>query len=267
MSTPQEGQEIRTDIALAADIGGAVAGTGAGLLLGGPVGALVGGTLGPVVSKALEHVMSRVYVRLHEDARRRVDITAQSAIQLIGKHIQEGDKVRDDDFFDGDNPRSAAVEIFEGCLLRSRDSQEEKKARYLGELFANIAFASGVKRAEANHWVFLAGRMTYLQLVLLSLYERLAPTNPLRRFPYQKDDAVQWETISMLQEIFELCQAGLMYREREKGSTGSGKVLFTMNDVLPAQMRITEQGRRLSALMGLDQIPEEDIQLAVEKLK
>ena len=67
--------------------------------------------------------------------------------------------------------RSPAEELFEGVLLKCKSEHEEKKARYIGNVFANAVF-SNESPGHVNLILGIVDRMTYRQLCLTALIGR-----------------------------------------------------------------------------------------------
>ena len=156
-------------ISLGEVITGNLAGTVVGFLIGGPPGALVGATVGPIATtilKTANDFMLRTF-----SPREIVKIGAgyTYAIDTIRKHIESGKSPRTDGFFDvRSSGTSSADEILEGALIKCKNEHEEKKMKFIGNIFANAAFTN-VSADTINRVLKIAERMTYRQICLLSL--------------------------------------------------------------------------------------------------
>lgn len=241
-------------IEMGSEIAGAAVGGALGFLAGGPIGAASAGVLGVIIAKSTGKLISDVanrYLSYREEIR--IGATAAFALSAIQDRLTEGDKPRDDGFFTsqaGEN--SSAEEIFEGILLKSKNEHEEKKIRLLGNFFANLAFAPEISAAEANHLLKVAESLTYRQMCLLTLFH-LKPKmeEPLRKVDYSDSDQdISLETISLLQEIMDMYNQGLLVRV---AGNGSGFVaLLGWGDIAPDLMTLTPLGEHLAMLLGFD---------------
>ena len=235
-----------------APIAGAAVGGAVGFVTGGLGGAALGGALGAALAHGVGETADRA---LSAREKVRVGATASYAMDFVRERLEAGDVPREDGFFDNfEFGTSTADEIFDGVLLQAKGDHEERKARFYGKFFSNIAFDSGCSRAEANHFLHLLDRLTYTQLVILSLF--VAPS----RFLQLPDDS--YENKRMNQELsqtllatFELSQMGLLklwVARREDGA----EALLDMGDIRPKDMGLSLSGKRLFELASLELIPE-----------
>lgn len=258
----EENKKIDSLIATGSEIAGSAIGGAVGFLAGGLGGAVVGGPIGVVIAKSANKVLSDISNRfLSKREEIRVGATAAFALEKIKLYLDTGKNPRNDGFFETSNKRSEADEVFEGVLLKSKNEHEEKKAKILGNIFANIAFTPGFSLGEANHLLQLAGSMTYRKMSILALFDRkdLEP----RKYVLKEDSyrglkgEILYETISVLQEIFEMYNLGFVYCT-DKGRTGA-EALLGWHDVAPNRMHLTPLGKRYFNIMGLNDIDEEEI--------
>jgi len=101
---------------------GAGAGGVLGFFIGGPAGAATGGVVGALVpdllQKAGEEFSQRVLGKREEF---RIGTTMFYAATRIKERIENGEAIRDDDFFDNNGVnRSVSEEIVEGILLTAQ---------------------------------------------------------------------------------------------------------------------------------------------------
>lgn len=239
------------------DIAGASVGAAIGLI-GGPMASVGGAVAGAALTRTLKHVGGEIKRRLL-GPREEVRMGAAFAFagQLIAANLESNKKLRDDDFFDGDDlNRSAAEQILEGVLLKARDSYEEKKLHLLGILYANIAFNKEVSPAYANQLVNLAGQLTYRQLVALSIAYEQAQKGPLLKVGSFRGDETARNSlglsgVSLITEIYELYQRGLI-------NDVDGSAWISLTDVNPGGMRAQGTGVILAKMMGLNTIGLKD---------
>lgn len=161
-------KKVKSLISAGTDIAGAAVGGALGFIASGPATAVGAGVVGIGVTRVLRDVASRF---LSEREFTRVGASAAIAVSLINERLGRGEEIRGDGFFDPKGqPRSSAEEIFEGALLASKNTHEEKKAQYLGRLFANVVFDATCLVNEANYHIHVAEALTYSQFVLLRLF-------------------------------------------------------------------------------------------------
>ena len=229
-----------------ADVAGGAVGGGAGMFISGPMAGAAGGALGVVLAQTITEVASRA-LSVREDIR--VGISARIAIERIQQLLDEGNELRDDGFFNEE--RSIAEEVFEGCLMASKNSHEEKKSIYLGYLFANICFNHKIAKEQSNRIVAIANKLTYSQLCILSafIFDDVRATLPLINHDFTEKKAT-FEQIVVLQEIYELDVSGLAIIEDQH--------TFYFNQVTPSKVKTQGIGAALYDLMELRKIPISD---------
>lgn len=258
----EEKKKIDSLIETGSEMAGSAVGGAVGFLAGGIGGAIVGGPLGVVIAKSANKVLCDISSRfLSKREEIRVGATAAFALEKIKLYLETGKSPRDDGFFNASSKRSEADEVFEGVLLKSKNEHEEKKAKILGNIFANIAFTPGFSLGESNHLLQLAGSMTYRKMSILALFNKkdFTPNNyQLREDSYRGfKGEILYETISVQQEIFELYNAGFVYCSN-KERTG-GEALLGWHDPVPNRMHLTPLGQRYFNIMGLSDIEDKDI--------
>jgi hypothetical protein len=250
--------------------GSAIAGaaTGAAIgLVGGPAGVVGGAALGAAFGGVLRRVGSEIR---HRFLGPREGIRIGAAVAFAGEAIAEalaaGHVPRDDGFFDQRSEgRVIADEILEGVLQKARDAYEERKVRYLGLLYANVAFHPQVSPQQANYLIALAGQLTYRQLVALAIAYEQARSGPVLRQKSFLDDpadpgafaALGLEGIALITEIFGLYQQGLL--------TDPTLSWTQVADVNPGLMRPEPTGAVLVEMMGLDTLPSDERQEFLER--
>jgi hypothetical protein len=247
----EEDEEILTLIKHAGAIGGAATGSVLGFLAGGPIGAAVGGAIGATLQSVATEIVSRELSRREE---MRVGGTASYAIAFIFERLRRGDQPREDRFFVKESSgNSPAEEIFEGVLLKAKGDHEERKARFYGLLFANVAFDANCSRSEANYLLHLMDGLTFLQLSLVSLFSDAGGFPQLPANDYQ-ERPIDFELLSALAATFELYQNGIL--RLQKPGDESGEVILDIGEIRPAHMTLSATGKRLFDLAGLAAIGE-----------
>lgn len=236
-------------------IGGGVGGL-LGFLAAGPDGAVAGGALGSVVEKLIGDVATR---HLSKRESIRVGGATIFVISKIKEKLEQGAILRNDGFFEKkEKDRSDAEEIFEGVLLKAKNEHEEKKAKILSNIFANIAFSPGFSVGESNHVLQIAEKLTYEQMCILSLIERKNEIQgfSLKEGEYLLNTVVSYKTISLLQQILEMYNSGLV---RCKDHSGGFVILLEFTDVVPGRLLLSQMGKKYFDIMDLRDIPGEDI--------
>jgi len=255
-------EKVNSLISLGGDIAGSAVGGAIGFLAGGPTGAAIGEALGVVISKSSMKLLSDFADRtLSKREKIRVGATAAFALVKIESHLDAGFTPRDDGFFETKGKeRSDAEEIFEGVLLKAKNEHEEKKAKILGNIFANIAFYRGFSVGEANHLIRIANDLTYRGMCIIALIARKDQNLniKLREESYREfEGEIYYETISILQEAYQIYNYGLIACKMK--SSESYEALLDWTAIAPNRMELTLLGKRYHKVMGLEDIPEEEV--------
>lgn len=255
---PENDDKAKQLIEAGTEIAGAAVGGALGFLAGGPLAAASAGAFGVVIAKGAGKLLTDVANRhLSQREEIRVGAAAAFALSIIQDRLKEGEKPRDDGFFTSrTGGRSSAEEIFEGVLHKSKNEHEEKKVRIFASIFANIAFTSGLRVGEANHILQIADNLTYRQMCLLALFHRKEEIRDLQ-FAESPSSSKSFETISILQEIYQLYNFGLLACT----IPDSPDYLYLMGweDVKPNQIELTPLAKRYYLVMGLDKVPSLDL--------
>lgn len=232
-------------------IGGATTGSVLGFLAGGPIGAAIGGAVGATLQCVATEIVDR---ELSRREKMRIGGTASYAIDFIHERLKRGDRPRTDRFFvKGESGNSPAGEIFEGVLLKAKADHEERKARFYGVLFANVAFDADCSQAEANYLLHVMDGLTFLQLAAVSLFSDASRFPQLPAEDYQ-GKPIPFDLLNALAATFELYQNGIL-RLRKPGDE-SGEVILDVGEIRPAHMTLSATGKRLFELAGLVAIGE-----------
>jgi hypothetical protein len=171
----------------------------------------------------------------------------------IKERLDRGEKPRDDGFFTPDaTNRSAAEELFEGVLLKCKNEHEEKKLRFVSNIFANAAFLN-VPAADANAILSMAERLTYRQICVLAAVGRLAEfreavnLNPNHLFHLLRNgcgDSVLTAEVAQLQGSFSL-----------------------LSETFEGHAILSDMGKRCFQFMELQGVSEEDITAIIQQAK
>lgn len=224
------------------DLAGAAVGGAIGFLAGGPGTAALAGALGIVITKCLASIAEKI---LTTRERVRIGTAAAFAVSRIKERIDCGNIPRNDSFFSRSNSMlSDGEQIFEGVLLKARDEYEEKKLRFMGNFFANLAFSENISAQSASHLLKQFERLTYRQLCILALINQKGSYNfeCLRRNSHENP-----EIESLKREEMDLHSSDL-------GTFGLVRGLDPWHDEL------STLGKVLINLAQLDQIPNADLE-------
>jgi hypothetical protein len=250
-----ENDKTKRLISGSGEIAGSAVGGALGFFAGGPVGAAFGAAGGTVVGKLLTKIGSEIHDRfLAPRQQTRVGAVCAVAVDTIKKRLENGESIRDDDFFENEfEARSKADEVFEGVLLKSKDSYQEKKVPYLGKFFANTAFDSKLSAERANLFLNLFERVTYRQLCLLRVIYK--PGHLILRNEEKKNRSVSPEEWGVLQEINELVDSNLV---RQVDAQGNRDLFWGLGAICPARLTLTMLGIDMVEYFDLVQIPLSD---------
>ena len=235
-----------------AAIGGAIS------LLGGPLGAIGGSIAGVLISKGLSDFADR-FLSNREQAR--AGAAAGLIILGVQEKIDNGLSVRQDDFFNSDEiNRSKAEELFEGILLKCKNEFEEKKIKYISNIYKNVAFDNSINPENANQVLNSAQKFSYRQLSILALIGQNTNNRySLRHDDYRDNDEIVTELDFLLQDFIQLDKEGLFCRN-------DNSVMLDTSDVAPGIMRLTLIGQVYFRLLDLDTMPDSEFAFA-ENLK
>jgi hypothetical protein len=222
-------------------------------------GAMIGSTLALSFRNIVPLFFGRAMARREQ---KRVGTVSVLTAVAIRKRLDNGERLREDGFFDRDaTDRSKADEIAEAVLISAQREHEEKKLPYLANLLASIAFESRIDVGMANYIVKIASSLTYRQYCVLSLAVSAASVASAglhsAPFPDKQDGATQLWTL--LIEIFDLYRLQLV---------GFGEGFITEVIEMPLErLRLDTLGAYLHLTMKLHEIPAQDIAEIVALLR
>jgi len=243
------------------NLAGAVAGSALGFLMAGPVGAIAGGTVGSTFTDILKNVGKEVMDKKLSMAERqlvRCGAAYSFAINKIKNNLEFG-ATPVETFFQKETPgeRTTAEELLEGVLIKAKDEYEEKKVKYLGNLYGNIAFRNGISKQTCNQLINLASNLTYRQYCILAMIKNIAKYNLSQEDYRGKNKFFSTESMYFLQEIFDLYNINLI-RCIQKNLPDS-EVFFGLTDIAPGRLQLQWIGEILYTLLNLNEIDESEI--------
>ncbi len=254
-------------------VGGA-AGSALGFLIGGPEGAVLGGTAGAAAKDLFKTIGDVAHRSLSIREEIRISTASVLAVEEIRTRLKSGELVRGDGFFgyNDHNSRSEAQEIFEGMLLKCKDAHQEKKIPFIAKVFVNPAFSVDIGASEANHVLQVAESLTFRQMCFMAIVERKSELVGIQladREASAEDEELILKDISALQEIYQLQQSGIMRlrlgNDTEEGGPAqiqlgnSYLAVFDLEEIVPARMELSDMGKRYYSIMGLSEIPVEQL--------
>ncbi len=198
---------------------------------------------------------------------RRLDRLGYSMLNEIKNRLEKGQRPRTDGFFKI-NPeiRSSADELCDAILETSRSEHQEEKISYIGNLYTSVAFTDEVSPDEANRLLRLLKSATYREICVLAMLSREEETEQkgMRTNCLDKEKGSD-ELSSLMQECFELEGWGLLSQVNHDQGPFYGVPSWI--HVVPANLRITTYGKRMTELSQLSQIPVTDIQAIRELMR
>lgn len=231
------------------EVGGSVGSAIIGGLLAGPPGALIGAASGPILTKLFTKVGTEIKKRyLGNREESRIGFTYASGYHKLKTRLENGDELRDDNFFElNETNRSPAEEILEGVLRSAQTEHQEKKLKYYGNLIANLSFDSSVNEAKANLFLKTAHNLTYKQLCILQFL--LINGGQKLSWKYNFNNLPELEKYADLEpSVIELENYKLV------------SILWT-SGLTPNNVSISKLGSKLSELMSLNEINGEEIEI------
>ncbi len=232
---------------------GALPGSIAGALVGavgGPDTAVLGALTGTVIGDVGADVISRALSPRQERRVGTVLLAASAAFTF--QEQMHGRQVRDDGFFADDTAPGA--EFVEGVLLAAKDSFEERKVPYLGNLIAAVAFDDGIDAGTANHALRTAEGLSWNEFLVLGVFaDQERYPMPARQMPTHTD----WASWTHLMALKRLLDPPSSMLDHASTTLDYGLPSFDLN--LNA-ISLTNSGFLLSSLMALTEIPHGDRQ-------
>lgn len=257
----EKNKAIEFLISAGSNLTGTAAGSALGFLIAGPGGAIIGGAVGSTVTDILKNIGQEVVDKKLSMAERqlvRSGAVYSFAVDKIKKNFESG-TMPVDGFFDSDttNERTTAEELLEAVLVKAKDEYEEKKIKFLGNLYGNIAFRSGFSKQTFNQLINIASNLTYRQYCILAMIKNIEKYN-LRQEDYRKQQIYfPAETMYFMQEIFDLYNINMIRCVQE--NSPDSEVFFGLTDIAPGRLRLQWIGEKFYELLNLNEIDESEI--------
>jgi hypothetical protein len=240
---------IKELIETGAEITGGLMGSILGVYLAGPTGLVIGGVGGPLLSKALRSIGTEMKQRLLGPREEiRIGAVYTFALAKIKENFENSKQIRTDDFFDKKgNNRSGAEEILEGIVITAQKEYQEKKVKYIGNLYANICITGLVSKEQANQFIKFCNILSYRQFILLQLLNE----NNGKGFSNESEERVKQFDINIeLRELHQLGLIGFMVWQRDEPKYSIKK----------KTLKITESGAFFCQMLSLDEIPRNELE-------
>ena len=256
-----DNNKLKTFLKKGSEISGGAIGGAIGLI-GGPVGAIVGGAVGVLAGQLMNEVIEK---SLSDREKVRIAATSTFIFDGIARRIENGEQVRNDNFFNRNEfDRSNAEEIFEGTLLKCSNQYQEKKIKHISKIFEKTIFDSTISAESANQLLTIVESLTYRKLCILSFYGRKSvdfPNELLMNENYSNYPNINFTTNDklLLQDLFELINFDLLDKKNW--------MIVTNKDIIPNILTLTEIGKSLYEIMDLNEIEINDIFPIIEGLK
>lgn len=195
---------------------------------------------------------------------KRVDSAVEAASRAIRRNLAVGAPIRSDAEFwatrGGFAP--AAQEVFEATLNAAKSDPEERKAPFIGQLFAYIACDENLSQSAAHWTIKTAESLTWSQFQLLAVVGRASELD-LAGILIGKA-ANNWDSFALHRELSNLGTGGryLIHGGSEPNSNG----IELPTQKLERQFLVNE-GRLLYGALGLDQVPLSELEGVVQRLR
>ena len=243
-----------------ADVMGRVVAPIVGLIAAGPLGGIAGGVVGTMIKYGIEDFLARF---LTPKEVKRVGTSAEYIIKNMNDRIEAGSQINAAIFEAKEGRVSDAEELFEGVLLKTKNEYQEKKLKYISNIFVNAAFDPTISIENVNQILNIADGFTYRQLCLISLIGK-NPNNEyrLREVDNRKDfKTIQTEELAfIIAELRTIQNLNLIHRKDNLG-------LQNFTDPAPAQFYLRRLGERIYQLMGLSEISDDEFTFIKELRK
>ncbi|MCE0968911.1 hypothetical protein [Pseudomonas sp. NMI4491_12] len=228
-------------------------------LVAGTVAGLSGSAAGAAAAKACEIVIEDIADRmLSTREQHKVGGVAALAIDGIRERLLWASP-RDDGFFErkGDDQPSSGEELFEGVLLAAKQEHERKKLEYIARFFTNLVFKPDFQPAEANHLLAIAETLTYQQFCILAVVANREKFS-LREDAWPERGVVPTDKLDLAHQAFYLYQRQLLaHIDPQQGQAG---FVYDIAYILPIHGYLSPTGKRIVEILGLRDIPREELE-------
>lgn len=251
---------MTTGAELTGNVGGALLSGYVEGIEGAVQGAVVGGMGGVLATKVMIKIGEEIHKRIisaRENVRTGAALTF--AVQKLAEKLQAGKQYRSDDFFeDSSNDRASAEEILEGIFLAAQKEYEERKVKYLGNLYASILTSEEISREHSNQLIKMLNSLSYRQLCILQLFQerRLEKEQLISNLSKYINKA------DIVAEVRDLQQKGLISLVSRWQDVDDNSIQISIEDI-----DITKRGVQFCDLLSLEEIPKIDLDKLTGEVK
>lgn len=243
---------IKEFVETGSDISGSISGAVLGGLVAGPAGVVIGGVSGPIITRVLKKIGNDIKDRfLSPREEVRIGAVYGFAINKLQQNFKNGKDLRTDSFFAQiGTERPNSDEIFEGIILGVQKEYEERKVKFIGNLYANICTNSNITREHANQLIRTANGLSYRQFCILQLLNEKWDNNKNLNFKVKGLDNYKVDIGDIIVEIRDLQQRGLLSIEARINNVDDNSSPIPLDDI-----NISEIGRLFCEMLSLSEIP------------
>jgi len=232
----------KNNLKLATKIASISLGTAIGIFVPGPLGSIIGN----IASEVTDDFLSR---SLSKNETTRVQKTSKLILEQISLRLESHNPIRSDKVLE--KYLDSASEICEGVLMKCKDSFEERKIKYIANIFVNFCFNSSISPTIANKLLYEAENITYRKMIVISFFGlKLSKTVDVRfknimKHPYahHENKLLNVDLDILKQDIFDLFNQGIINH--------SNIVAFTSDEIVPSIIELTEYGKFFYTTLGL----------------
>jgi hypothetical protein len=260
----KENNTIKDLIETGSEITGSISGAVIGGLVAGPIGLVIGGVSGPLITKALKNVGSDLKKRFTSPREEiRMGAAFTFAIDKIQRNLESGEEIRRDGFFDDTiNERSDSEEILEGTILNAQKEYEERKVKFLGNLYANISTNTEISREHANQLLRTANNLSYRQFCILQLLFIKSSNNQIIEEKVRGLEDRKVEKVDIIAELRDLQQRGLITVVARWNDVDDNSSPVLMDDI-----EISKNGIIFTEMLSLNELTNDDLESLNREMK
>ncbi len=257
----KKNNNLKKIIETGSEITGAVSGTVIGGLVAGLPGMLIGVTAGPIVTSIFKKIGEEVQNRyLSSREEIRIGAVLTYALDKLKNLQDEGKHLRNDYFFtETKNSRSSGEELLEGTILSAQREYEEKKVKYLGNLYANICTNNEIQKETANQFIKILNTVSFRQLCILQVLNKEGIKNLGSKNTQRNIDNKLFQD-DLLIEVRDL---------QTKGLLKLGNVIVNELDrssfLIKDDISINQFGTLFCDMLSLNEIPNDEL-ISIKKL-
>ena len=205
---------------------------------------------------------------------KRITQVAEFALNEIRCRLENGEKLRNDGFFDKTIDRSDAEEVFEAVLLKAQDEPQEKKIPYISKLFENGCFDTSIDSSTLHFLCKESEGLTYRQLCIIKIAKEMNEKKyRLRNISvegynrHKKSGDARYvlpiEKLRILTECVALCNKEYIMSQISHLHNVTAETWYVIQ---PSTIQPLPAGEMMYEYMKLESIPEKDVLPIVELL-